>query len=400
MLYTIPMKKVFLMSLIIFSAVFVDSVHAEGKITSFLKIGTYSPEVKTLQQILNKDPLTKVASYGTGSPGFETNYFGILTHKAVAAFQAKNGLVADGLVGAKTREKLNSVNTITYIVPNQQTIYPYGQNPNLVYPTTTTQTVLPVSTNVSSLSNTEILISSVSPVNPAPGQIVNIFGSGFSENMLAYIDIKNSLGFDFVDSGHIKIKIPAGETEGSKWLSLANAHTDTRWTQPTFVLVTNSPVASSSNQFWDTLKVIERQNNKFLALASEKPNNWEKFKKQFVGIFENSFFGGTKVAYAQVNNFFGGRILSTTPCLCPANPGSIIYLNNLVVGGSSSVGYSNIYSKLHSNYNVSMANVQILGGTTPSTFSCQEPAYPQGCQEIDSADSTIDLLRGVGTTAI
>lgn len=395
------MKNILLTAFILGCFLVSEKVHAETKITTFLKIGIYSPEVKILQQILNKDTSTKVATFGPGSPGSETNYFGAMTKKAVMAFQAKNGLIADGLVGAKTREKLNMFATVS-LTSSSQIFYPYGQNPNLVYPsTTTTQNTTTVSSgsNILSLSQTPISISSIYPNNALPGDTVDIRGSGFSDKMLAFIDIDKAVDFELIDSGHIKIVVPDNETQGSKWFYLANAHTDTRWTQPAFILVTNSPVNNSSNQFWEALKVIERQNNKFLAMSDQKSDYWHDTKERIVKIFKEIIPIKPKTAHAQTNNFFGGRIISVMYCACPANPGQIIRINNLVQGGPTSLGYSPIYSTLHSNFNISVANVQVVGGTTPSTFSCLEPAYPQGCQEIDSAEATIDLLRGVGTSA-
>ncbi len=52
-----------------------------------MKLGTISSDVKMLQQYLNKDELTRVATTGPGSVGFETERFGPLTHKAVIKFQ-------------------------------------------------------------------------------------------------------------------------------------------------------------------------------------------------------------------------------------------------------------------------------------------------------------------------
>ena len=78
-------------------------------LTISLKKGMTHPEIKILQQILNKDPETQVSASGVGSIGMETNYFGSLTEKAVIKFQTKYGIDPIGLVGPMTRARLNSL---------------------------------------------------------------------------------------------------------------------------------------------------------------------------------------------------------------------------------------------------------------------------------------------------
>jgi peptidoglycan hydrolase-like protein with peptidoglycan-binding domain len=88
--------------------------------TQTLSIGSSGPQVLVLQKLLNKDSDTRIAQAGDGSPGLETNYFGSLTRGAVVRFQEKYatevltpvGLAqGNGLVGAFTRAKLNSLAT-------------------------------------------------------------------------------------------------------------------------------------------------------------------------------------------------------------------------------------------------------------------------------------------------
>ena len=83
-----------------------------------LRLGSEGPDVKVLQQLLNKDPLTRVAPSGLGSAGFESTYFGLKTQNAVKRFQGlyatevllPAGLKsASGYVGALTRSKLTKL---------------------------------------------------------------------------------------------------------------------------------------------------------------------------------------------------------------------------------------------------------------------------------------------------
>lgn len=67
-----------------------------------IRLGEQSDDVKNLQSLLVK--------YGYLPSGKDTGYFGELTKQAVANFQSRNGLTADGTAGAKTMEKLNSGN--------------------------------------------------------------------------------------------------------------------------------------------------------------------------------------------------------------------------------------------------------------------------------------------------
>ena len=83
-------------------------------ITKQLSKGQVNPSVKTLQQILNLDPDTRVAATGPGSPGSETTKFGPATAAAVKKFQVKHGIAKPGEagygnLGPKTRAKLNAI---------------------------------------------------------------------------------------------------------------------------------------------------------------------------------------------------------------------------------------------------------------------------------------------------
>ena len=85
-----------------------------GTISRLLAKGMTHSSVKTLQQILNADPDTRVAETGTGSPGNESSLFGSATQKAVQRFQVKYGIAVPGQegygsVGPKTRAKLNEL---------------------------------------------------------------------------------------------------------------------------------------------------------------------------------------------------------------------------------------------------------------------------------------------------
>lgn len=86
--------------------------------TKYLQYRQTNPDIKRLQIFLNSDPDTKIADTGAGSPGKETNYFGLLTYKAVIKFQekyAKDVLVPWGLVkgtgyvGKTTLSKINEL---------------------------------------------------------------------------------------------------------------------------------------------------------------------------------------------------------------------------------------------------------------------------------------------------
>ncbi|MGM0629469.1 MAG: peptidoglycan-binding protein, partial [Patescibacteria group bacterium] len=72
-----------------------------------LSVGSTGPEVKRLQEWLNKNGYT-VARSGSGSTGNESTYYGERTKQAVAAYQAVNGISPTaGYFGPKTRGFIN-----------------------------------------------------------------------------------------------------------------------------------------------------------------------------------------------------------------------------------------------------------------------------------------------------
>ena len=90
-----------------------SSVAVSGQITSNLSLGSRGPSVKVLQQFLNTHGFV-IASSGPGSPGNETETMGSLTLQAVRKFQEKYGIAKSGdtgygVVGPKTRAKINEI---------------------------------------------------------------------------------------------------------------------------------------------------------------------------------------------------------------------------------------------------------------------------------------------------
>ena len=74
-------------------------IRCESSISSMLSFGSENREVYELQSILAN------AGFLSATPN---GYFGYQTVRAVRSFQASNGIMATGVVGASTREALNS----------------------------------------------------------------------------------------------------------------------------------------------------------------------------------------------------------------------------------------------------------------------------------------------------
>ncbi len=94
--------------------------------TRTLQLGSRGLDVKELQRVLNRQTVTQLASFGSGSPGNETEVFGFLTKQAVIRFQelhresvlAPAGLQAGtGVVGLFTRAVLNRVAPVSSALP-------------------------------------------------------------------------------------------------------------------------------------------------------------------------------------------------------------------------------------------------------------------------------------------
>ena len=117
-----------------------------------LSVGMRHADVKALQQLLNSDTATQVSSSGAGSPGNETEYFGLATERAVKKFQEKNGLELVGIVGPKTRAALNALAGI-----------PASTTPTLPTPSATpspeVQAVSPVFNRALTIGNQQLLNS-------------------------------------------------------------------------------------------------------------------------------------------------------------------------------------------------------------------------------------------------
>jgi peptidoglycan hydrolase-like protein with peptidoglycan-binding domain len=76
--------------------------------TRDLQFGEIDADVKELQKYLNNHSF-KLAEQGAGALGFETNYFGSLTQKALAEYQKANNIIpANGYFGPITRNFINN----------------------------------------------------------------------------------------------------------------------------------------------------------------------------------------------------------------------------------------------------------------------------------------------------
>jgi hypothetical protein len=101
------MKKIFLTLIFIFSTTYTFALTPLPRY-AYLQLGDNQREVVLLQQILNSDPDTQIASDGVGSPGQENWYFGKLTEAALKKFQAKYKLDTTGRIDYKTWNALNN----------------------------------------------------------------------------------------------------------------------------------------------------------------------------------------------------------------------------------------------------------------------------------------------------
>ncbi|OGM99094.1 MAG: hypothetical protein A3I24_01670 [Candidatus Harrisonbacteria bacterium RIFCSPLOWO2_02_FULL_41_13b] len=131
-----------------------------------LAIGIKGEDVRWLQRFLNSNPETRVAETGVGSFGQETDYFGVLTRKAVIQFQNKHkndvlipvGLLGGtGFVGPRTIAKLNKLF--------------FGAPPGLNLD----------SLKVSASKAVKPRIDRIVPESGFDGAIITIYGEGFTK---------------------------------------------------------------------------------------------------------------------------------------------------------------------------------------------------------------------------
>jgi peptidoglycan hydrolase-like protein with peptidoglycan-binding domain len=173
-----PKLKYFLL-FSVFSLFFFTTFTQAQVIRSNLRLGSDGLEVKMVQTLLNFESDTQVSTFGAGSPGKETTYFGPKTRVALLKFQEKYGLLLEkGWIGPKTREILNKILN-DFLAKKTET------------PTISTKNIN--STPKAVLVDKKPLISSISPVSGGNNVTIVIKGQNFTKDgniiKVSYADI-------------------------------------------------------------------------------------------------------------------------------------------------------------------------------------------------------------------
>jgi hypothetical protein len=174
-----------LIGVLIFFSGIIDTVYGQSTLAACtfnrnLGLGMSGADVQRLQKILNRDPATRVAVSGAGSPGKETTLFDRATYQAVIKFQNKyrsNILVVAGLskgngfVGALTRSKLTALCRTSEVAVTPQPLAPQPvipqPQPPVPQPLVPIQPIAPVDNGIASAS------CQASPQSASTGQSVS-----------------------------------------------------------------------------------------------------------------------------------------------------------------------------------------------------------------------------------
>lgn len=163
------MKKA--LTIFVLILLFANTTHA-FTFNRSLNIGATGEDVKQLQIFLNNySTQTQISSYGAGSSGNETTYFGNLTKEAVKRFQNLNFneiLKPVNLNSGTGYFGPSTINFVNSILINQNTENISSNSIN----TTTTANVL---------SNKPVIYS-ISPDKGTDGTEITIKGSGFTDD--------------------------------------------------------------------------------------------------------------------------------------------------------------------------------------------------------------------------
>jgi hypothetical protein len=346
-----------------------------------LFVGITGSDVLDLQKILNSDSETKIADYGAGSSGNETNYFGNLTKTAVEKFQLKYsdyvlkplGLVnPTGYVGFYTRDFLNK-NFSNIANENNGEV----KSSSSVVNANITSDITKTSLNTTNTNNIQQLVTlkSLSTENVIIGQSFEINGENFLKTSEVYLSSdgnENKIdSVEYIDSTKLKVTVSSKIKAGIYLIYVQNGvENDTRWISPLFILVSSKNIENiSDSKIKDAFDLMQENNSKLINkidqnskivsvenminAVSEAKN--ESGQKGFVGLavsvgsmFKDLFFnqaiaqssGGSMGASQK--DYWGGHISKVTYCTCYYSFGIILKIkeksNDSSSGGAGGMG--------------------------------------------------------------
>lgn len=181
-----------------------------------LSLGDSNIDVIELQKVLNSNPQTQVAQFGPGSPGQETEYFGVLTRRAVIAFQnmyreqvlSPVGLtVGTGFVGPSTRVLLSALSEVRG--NTSSVIDELGAIADDALQGTTNSMIGSLDSAFGDASDIdELILAYPSAYEGDVGDTLTLYGFGFENENKVYFDNELVGEFSAQDTTQITFTVP------------------------------------------------------------------------------------------------------------------------------------------------------------------------------------------------